>query len=106
MTLVANEHYTRRARELVEGNAERFPELLVSQLATAMQGESEAIASAYRMRQLVAVCMRLVERAAVKPSGDEVIAAKLAEEMSFCMPSRNGGDGWLDEDQLRMELAA
>lgn len=96
--------WQRKAQELVDGNATRYPGLLVEQLASAMRGEAEAVAQAYRVRTLAAVCLRLVERAGVKPKGDEIEAMRLAEEFAFLHPARRGGDGWLEPDQLRIDL--
>lgn len=97
--------YVRRATKLVEANAARYPELLAHQLASAMQGESEAVAAAYRIRCLVGVCLRLAERADVKPRGDEVAAVQLARKMTHADPRRCGGNDWLEVDRLRLDLA-
>lgn len=99
------DRYQDEARQLVERNAHNFPDLLVEQLAGAMRRESEAVAAAARMRYLVGVCLRLAERTGIKPQGDEEIAVRLAAERTHADPRRFGGNGWLDEDQLRMDLS-
>lgn len=94
----------KRASELVSANAERYPELLAHQLASAAQGEGEAVAAACRMRHLVGICLRMLERANVKPVGDEQIAYRLADEMTHADPRRRGGNRWLDEEALQLDL--
>lgn len=103
--MIAGPYYEQKARELVEANKDRYPDLLIYQLASAMNDAAAATTAAYRMRVLAAVCLRLAERAGVKPQGDEIEAVKLAEEMARLMPSRTGGNGWLEPDQLRIDLA-
>ena len=104
MSLVPSEQYRKRARELVDANADNFRDLLVEQFAYAMQEAAEAVAAECRMRYLAAVCLRLAERANIRPVGDEVIAVELARELTYLTPGRNGGNGWLDGDQLRIDL--
>lgn len=99
-----DDSWGRRAVELVNGNAQRHPELLAGQLATAMRGEAAAIDRAYQMRTAMALCLRLVERAKVKPIGDEIELLKIAEEYAFLHPARAGGNQWIEPDQLRLAL--
>lgn len=96
--------YRDRARELVEGNKDRHPELLIEQLGSAMAGEAQAVDAAYRMRCLAGVCLRMLERANVKPQGDEQIAYDLAREMTDADPRRQGGNGWIEPDATREAL--
>jgi hypothetical protein len=96
--------YRAKARELVEANKDRYPELLIEQLGGAMEREAQAVDAGYRMRCLAGVCLRMLQRADVKPQGDEQIAYDLAMEMTHADPRRMGGNGWVEPDATRDAL--
>lgn len=102
--VLLHQSYRDRARELVEGNKDRYPEVLIEQLGGAMEREAQAVDAGYRMRCLVGVCLRMLERANVNPQGDEQIAYDLAMEMTHADPRRMGGNSWIEPDATRDAL--
>jgi hypothetical protein len=80
---------------LVAANAQRYPDLLTEQLASALRDASEAQRSWAQMKLVAIVAMRLASRADVKPKGDEKHLAEIARSWASGHPVTHGGNGWL-----------
>lgn len=68
-----------RARYLVESNRERYPDLLVEQMATAMRESAGATSRCVFAEEMVVVALRMLKRAGnLKPTtDDERVAVRL-----------------------------
>lgn len=88
-----------KARYLVEGNRERYPELLIEQLASAMREEAKAIGVAEHSRLMAVVALRMLHRAGkLKPTTDDERASiRLCEmELERQAPNRRLGHPLLE----------
>jgi hypothetical protein len=82
--------WQQQARYLVNGNRERYPELLVEQLASAMRAEAKAMSVAEYSRLMAVVALRMLHRAGkLKPTTDDERAALKLCEFEMGLPAAN-----------------
>lgn len=80
-SVVPSDYYREQARNFIEGNAERYPELLLEQFARALNNESLETANSVRVTEACVVLFRMLQRAGkLKPeTDDERAVLKLAQ---------------------------
>lgn len=79
-----------RAEELVMGNRERYPELLVEQMATAFQDAARCAGEAAYCRELTTVALRMLKRdGRLKPTTDDERAAVELAGYMLDVPAAN-----------------